>query len=72
MRANQYGRILNITSSTGLYGYFGQANYAAMKSAMLGFTFTLALEVDIQMHMRVYACVCVCVHKCVCVCVLRA
>ena len=41
---NEYGRVLNITSSTGLYGSFGQANYAAMKSAMLGFTFTLTLE----------------------------
>lgn len=44
MEKNQYGRIVNITSSTGLYGSFGQANYAAMKSAILGLTFTLALE----------------------------
>jgi bile acid-coenzyme A ligase len=44
MEKNEYGRIVNITSSTGLYGSFGQANYAAMKSAALGFTFTLALE----------------------------
>mmetsp|Transcript_113389 Transcript_113389/g.241987 ORF Transcript_113389/g.241987 Transcript_113389/m.241987 type:complete len:192 (+) Transcript_113389:423-998(+) len=44
MEKNQYGRIVNITSSTGLYGSFGQANYAAMKSAVLGLTFTLALE----------------------------
>merc|ERR1719284_1656325 len=44
MEKNQFGRIVNITSSTGLYGSFGQANYAAMKSAALGFTFTLALE----------------------------
>merc|ERR1712083_835537 len=44
MEKNQYGRIVNITSSTGLYGSFGQANYAAMKSAALGLTFTLALE----------------------------
>jgi bile acid-coenzyme A ligase len=44
MEKNEYGRIVNITSSTGLYGSFGQANYAAMKSAVLGLTFTLALE----------------------------
>jgi acetyl-CoA C-acetyltransferase len=44
MEKNEYGRIVNITSSSGLYGSFGQANYAAMKSAILGFTFTLALE----------------------------
>lgn len=44
MEKQQYGRIVNITSSTGLYGSFGQANYAAMKAAALGFTFTLALE----------------------------
>jgi len=44
MEKNQYGRIVNITSSTGLYGYFGQANYAMAKSGVLGLTFTLALE----------------------------
>merc|ERR1712187_926130 len=44
MEKNQYGRIINITSSSGIYGSFGQANYAAMKTAVLGFTFTLALE----------------------------
>jgi 3-hydroxyacyl-CoA dehydrogenase/3a,7a,12a-trihydroxy-5b-cholest-24-enoyl-CoA hydratase len=44
MEKNNFGRVVNITSSTGLYGSFGQANYAAMKSAVLGLTFTLALE----------------------------
>eukprot|EP00928_Gymnodinium_smaydae_P043761 TRINITY_DN29261_c0_g1_i1.p1 TRINITY_DN29261_c0_g1~~TRINITY_DN29261_c0_g1_i1.p1 ORF type:complete len:1287 (-),score=185.15 TRINITY_DN29261_c0_g1_i1:256-4116(-) len=44
MEKNQFGRIIFITSGTGLYGSFGQANYAAMKSAVLGLTFTLALE----------------------------
>lgn len=44
LEKNGYGRIVNITSSSGIYGSFGQANYAAMKSAVLGFTFTLALE----------------------------
>mmetsp|Transcript_44019 Transcript_44019/g.104154 ORF Transcript_44019/g.104154 Transcript_44019/m.104154 type:complete len:304 (+) Transcript_44019:109-1020(+) len=44
MEKNEFGRIVFITSSTGLYGSFGQANYAAVKSAVLGLTFTLALE----------------------------
>jgi len=44
MEKNQFGRIVNISSTSGIYGSFGQANYAAMKSAILGFTFTLALE----------------------------
>eukprot|EP00933_Yihiella_yeosuensis_P012507 TRINITY_DN12123_c1_g1_i1.p1 TRINITY_DN12123_c1_g1~~TRINITY_DN12123_c1_g1_i1.p1 ORF type:complete len:570 (+),score=103.24 TRINITY_DN12123_c1_g1_i1:52-1710(+) len=44
MEKQQYGRIINVTSSSGIYGSFGQTNYAAMKSAILGFTFTLALE----------------------------
>jgi acetyl-CoA acetyltransferase family protein len=44
MEENEYGRIVYVTSSTGLYGSFGQANYAAMKSAVLGLTYTLALE----------------------------
>jgi len=44
MEKQQYGRIVFITSSTGLYGSFGQANYAAMKSAVLGLNFTLAIE----------------------------
>lgn len=44
MEKQEYGRIVNITSSSGLYGSFGQANYAAMKSGVLGLTFTLALE----------------------------
>eukprot|EP00931_Biecheleriopsis_adriatica_P049519 TRINITY_DN28649_c0_g1_i1.p1 TRINITY_DN28649_c0_g1~~TRINITY_DN28649_c0_g1_i1.p1 ORF type:complete len:1321 (-),score=307.28 TRINITY_DN28649_c0_g1_i1:44-4006(-) len=44
MEKNQFGRIVNITSSSGLYGSFGQANYSAMKMGIVGFTFTLALE----------------------------
>eukprot|EP00747_Dinoflagellata_sp_TGD_P087149 gnl/TRDRNA2_/TRDRNA2_163548_c2_seq1.p1 gnl/TRDRNA2_/TRDRNA2_163548_c2~~gnl/TRDRNA2_/TRDRNA2_163548_c2_seq1.p1 ORF type:complete len:306 (-),score=66.20 gnl/TRDRNA2_/TRDRNA2_163548_c2_seq1:104-1021(-) len=44
MEKNNYGRIVSISSGTGLYGYFGQANYAAMKAGILGLTFTLALE----------------------------
>ncbi len=44
MREQQYGRIVLTTSSTGLYGNFGQANYGAAKMAMLGLMNTLHLE----------------------------
>ncbi|HEV2818214.1 MAG TPA: SDR family NAD(P)-dependent oxidoreductase [Allosphingosinicella sp.] len=44
MQALGYGRILMTTSSTGLYGNFGQANYAAAKAGLAGFARTLALE----------------------------
>lgn len=38
------GRLINISSVVGQQGNFGQANYAATKSALFGFTRTLALE----------------------------
>lgn len=44
MREQNYGRILMTTSSTGLYGNFGQANYAAAKAGLAGLARTLALE----------------------------
>jgi NAD(P)-dependent dehydrogenase (short-subunit alcohol dehydrogenase family) len=44
MQDQAYGRILMTTSSTGLYGNFGQANYAAAKAGLAGFARTLALE----------------------------
>jgi NAD(P)-dependent dehydrogenase (short-subunit alcohol dehydrogenase family) len=44
MRQQQYGRIVMTTSSSGLYGNFGQANYGAAKMALVGFTNTLAIE----------------------------
>ncbi|MCB1389263.1 MAG: SDR family NAD(P)-dependent oxidoreductase [Rhodobacteraceae bacterium] len=44
MRAQGYGRVLMTTSSSGLYGNFGQANYAAAKGALVGLTNTLAIE----------------------------
>lgn len=44
MREQQYGRIVMTTSSSGLYGNFGQANYAAAKMALVGLMQTLALE----------------------------
>jgi NAD(P)-dependent dehydrogenase (short-subunit alcohol dehydrogenase family) len=44
MRAQGYGRIVNTTSASGLYGNFGQANYGAGKAGLLGLTRVLALE----------------------------
>ncbi len=44
MMAQKYGRIVMTTSSTGLYGNFGQANYGAAKMALVGLMQTLALE----------------------------
>ena len=46
MRAQSYGRIVFTSSSTGLYGNFGQANYGAAKMAMVGLMNTLHLEGD--------------------------
>jgi len=44
MREQNYGRIVFTTSSTGLYGNFGQSNYGAAKMAMVGLMNTLHLE----------------------------
>jgi len=44
MREQAYGRILMTSSSTGLYGNFGQANYGAAKLGLAGFAKTLSLE----------------------------
>ena len=44
MQAQQYGRVLMTTSSSGLYGNFGQSNYSAAKLAQVGLMQTLALE----------------------------
>lgn len=44
MRQAGYGRIVNTTSAAGLYGNFGQANYAAAKMGIVGLTKTLAQE----------------------------
>ncbi|KAF2113359.1 hypothetical protein BDV96DRAFT_496440 [Lophiotrema nucula] len=40
----KYGRIINTTSTSGIYGNFGQANYSSAKSGILGFSKSLALE----------------------------
>lgn len=44
MRGQNYGRIVMTTSSSGMYGNFGQSNYGAAKMAVLGFMNTLVLE----------------------------
>ena len=43
-RSSSYGRIVMTTSSSGLYGNFGQANYGAAKMALVGLMQTLAIE----------------------------
>ena len=45
MTAQRSGRIINITSISGLHGNFGQANYSASKAGLIGLTKTLAKEV---------------------------
>ena len=44
MREQKYGRIVMTTSSSGLYGNFGQANYSAAKMGIVGLMQTLAIE----------------------------
>jgi NAD(P)-dependent dehydrogenase (short-subunit alcohol dehydrogenase family) len=44
MKEAGYGRIVNITSSAGLRGNFGQTNYGAAKAGIMGMTFVWALE----------------------------
>lgn len=43
-RAQRYGRVINVTSYTGLHGNVGQAAYAAAKAGVIGFTKTAAKE----------------------------
>lgn len=53
MQAQSYGRILITTSSSGLYGNFGQANYATAKMALIGLMQTLrheGLKYDIRVN----------------------
>lgn len=44
MREQGYGRIVNVSSASGLYGNIGQSNYAAMKMGILGLSQTLSKE----------------------------
>ncbi len=45
IRARQGGRIINISSVSGLTGQFGQTNYSASKAGIIGFSYALAKEV---------------------------
>lgn len=45
IRARRGGRIINISSVSGLTGQFGQSNYSASKAGVIGFTYALAKEV---------------------------
>lgn len=44
MSAQNYGRIMMTTSSSGLYGNFGQSNYSAAKLGLVGLMQTLSIE----------------------------
>ncbi len=44
MSKQRSGRIINIASTTGVHGNFGQVNYAAAKAGLIGLTKTVALE----------------------------
>lgn len=44
MKAQNYGRVVMTTSSSGLFGNFGQANYSAAKMGLVGLMQTLAME----------------------------
>lgn len=44
MKKQKYGRIVNISSSSGIYGNFGQANYSTAKLGVVGLTNTLSIE----------------------------
>lgn len=44
MRKQKYGRLVFTSSNSGMYGSFGQANYAAAKLGLVGLSHSLALE----------------------------
>ena len=52
MREQGYGRIVMTTSSSGMYGNFGQANYGAAKMAVVGLMNTLCIEGE-KYHIKV-------------------
>ncbi|GAB3653456.1 SDR family NAD(P)-dependent oxidoreductase [Actinocorallia lasiicapitis] len=44
LREQNYGRIVNTSSPSGLFGNFGQANYSSAKMGLVGLTKTLSIE----------------------------
>lgn len=44
MSKQRYGRVINIASTSGVHGNFGQVNYASAKAGLIGFTKTVAIE----------------------------
>ncbi|TMA37109.1 MAG: SDR family NAD(P)-dependent oxidoreductase [Deltaproteobacteria bacterium] len=44
MKEQKFGRVINIVSSAGLRGNFGQSNYGAAKAGLMGLTFVIAVE----------------------------
>mmetsp|Transcript_947 Transcript_947/g.3245 ORF Transcript_947/g.3245 Transcript_947/m.3245 type:complete len:305 (-) Transcript_947:104-1018(-) len=44
MKQQNYGRVIFASSAAGIYGSYGQANYSACKSALIGMARTLAIE----------------------------
>ena len=44
MKENNYGRIVNVASPSGIFGNFGQSNYGAAKMGIVGLTNVLAIE----------------------------
>jgi 3-oxoacyl-[acyl-carrier protein] reductase len=48
MIRQRYGRIINITSVSGIAGQVGQANYSASKAGMIGFTKAVARELGVR------------------------
>jgi len=44
MKENKYGRIIVVSSASGIYGNFGQANYSAAKLGLVGLSNTLSIE----------------------------
>jgi len=46
MKEQNFGRIINITSSAGLRGNFGQSNYGAAKAGIMGLTLVWAIEME--------------------------
>jgi NAD(P)-dependent dehydrogenase (short-subunit alcohol dehydrogenase family) len=44
LREQNYGRVLNTSSGSGLFGNFGQSNYGAAKAGLLGLTRVLSIE----------------------------